>query len=152
MHIRNPKYLSFVFVILVFASVLFRDVFSYSESEDINSYVEPQVDISLMIAGINGLKVERMFEELLTEMEFQLSSSVTNSPQGKRWAEKGMIKSLWNNDDKYVDLSNLLNTNCFNIRIYTSSVDESKDIERKLVKRVAEAYPEYIRYSNLQCR
>ncbi|GBL05783.1 hypothetical protein [Glaciecola sp. KUL10] len=63
-----------------------------------------------------------------------------------------MIKTLWKNEDKYIDLSNLLNTDCFNLRIHTESENESKDIETELIAKVSQSYPDYIKYDTLQCR
>lgn len=145
---QRTKYI----VLFITGLILFQSVSCYSETEKMNSYVNPEVNVSYLIEGANGLTVEKIVSDHLSTLDFQLSSSVSAGEYGKRWAEKGMVKSLWNNQDKYVDLSNLLNAKCFNLRIYTSSEKESRDIEAQVISKVSQNYPDYIKYDNLQCR
>ncbi|KKL62868.1 hypothetical protein LCGC14_2180840 [marine sediment metagenome] len=150
--------MKYVYYFLILASGLFcASVFivegsSKAEERSMNDYVNPQVNISLNISNADGLKVEKLVSEYVNTLGFGLTSSVSAGEYGKKWAEKGMVKSLWKNQKNYIDLSNLLNTECFNVRIYTSSESESRDIEAKLVAKISKVYPDYVKYNSLQCR
>ena len=142
--------LSIAFVVVSVS--LFYSVSTSSEGQKMNDYVNPQVNVSYLIPDASGIAVEKVVSDYLTPRGFALSSSVSSGENGKKWAAKGMIKTLWKNKDKYIDLSNVLNTKCFNLRIYTGSENESKNIEAQLIAKISQSYPDYIKHDTLQCR
>lgn len=142
--------LSIIFLLVGFA--LFHGISASSESVKMNDYVSPQVNVSYLIPDTDGILIEEIVSEFLSHKGFIPSSRVSAREHGKKWAAKGMIKTLWKNEDKYIDLSNLLNTECFNLRIYTESENESKGIEAELIAKVSQSYPDFIKYDTLQCR
>lgn len=132
---------------LVVSALPFQSASGYSEPDKANRDLSFQVYTGYLIEDANPLVVEKIVSDYLSTLGFQLSSSLS-----KRWAEKGMVMSVWRGEDSYFDLSNLVNNECFTIRIYTSSEKESKDIEEQVISEISKDYPDYLIYDNVLCR
>jgi len=149
------KFIHYILILVVagfFTTVFVVEGSSKLDEKDMKKYVEPQVNISLNISNADGLKVEKLISDYLVKLGFALESSVSAGKHGKKWAEKGMVKSLWNNQGNYIDLSNLLDTKCFKLRIYTESKAASEDIEKQLLSQISKVYPKFSKFEGLQCR
>ena len=149
---KRVGYFALSIILVLVAISLFYGISASSEAGKMNDYVNPQVNVSYLIPDGDGITIEEIVAEFLSHKGFTYSSRISAGQHGKKWAAKGMIKTLWENEDKYIDLSNLLNTECFNLRIYAESENKSKDIEGELIAKVSQSYPDYIKYDTLQCR
>lgn len=63
-----------------------------------------------------------------------------------------MLKALWVRNGDYLEVSNLLDVACYNIRIYTESIKNSEAVWGSIEGELKKLQPKLKVFSGLQCR
>jgi hypothetical protein len=142
--------ISSLLLIGLFRPGFYADVMSYeSNNED---YVNPQVNVSYRISNTKNKNVIDAITHFASNSEFNLKSSTFTNENTKLWTEKGMLKALWQKEGSYIDVNNLLDISCYNLRVYTASDQESSAIAHAIELKLRKLDSTLKRYNNLQCR